>query len=109
MKKTKNAFFVVLIFALAAVLSSCDVHVGSEHWDVEWYVITVPAVLVIALSLLISGKLISKFTYVCSHCGEKFSPTLIQACLSVHIGSSRLFKCPHCGARGFCDLSWRDN
>lgn len=105
MKKLKKILLAALISALALTALSCDVHVGSRHWDVEWYYIAVPVVIVVAASLFIAGKVIMKFTYVCPNCREKFSPKFSQTLFSVHIGSSRFFRCPHCGKRGLCKKS----
>ncbi|MBQ9543901.1 MAG: hypothetical protein IJV00_02095 [Clostridia bacterium] len=104
MKLAKKLIFAAVLIALVLCAVSCDVHVGSEHYDVAWYWIAVPVVIFVAVSLIIAGKVLTKFTYVCPHCGEKFSPKFSQTLFSVHMGSDRYFKCPHCGKRGFCSV-----
>ena len=83
-------------------LTSCEVHIGAQKYDVEWYVIAIPVVLILVLSFVITGIVLSKNTYVCPKCGHKFHPKWWQAGLSLHINSDRVFKCPECGHKGFC-------
>ena len=90
------------------ILTSCEVHVGSARYEVPWYVIAVPSVLFIAASVVITGFILSKNTYVCPVCGHKFKPKWWQGLLSAQIGSERTFRCPECGNKGFCRKVDRD-
>ena len=40
--------------------------------------------------------------YVCKNCGKAFKPTVFQYILSPHFGSTRNFRCPECGEKGWC-------
>ena len=100
MRKTVRLLAVVLLLVLC--LTSCEVHFGVQKYEVEWYVVTIPVVLIIAATLVISGTTLSKNTYVCPKCGHKFHPKWWQAALSLHVNSNRMFKCPKCGHRDFC-------
>ena len=100
MKRTIK--FLTAVILPVIFLTSCEAHLGPQKYEVEWYVVTVPTVLVIAASLVITGIVLSKKTYVCPKCGHRFRPKWYQAAISVHAGSDRLFKCPNCGNRGFC-------
>lgn len=90
----------VLLSAL--LLTSCEVHFGDRKYEVEWYVVAVPIVLIVVLSAVIAGTVLSKNTYVCSKCSHRFHPKWWQAAFSFHLNSDRVFKCPNCGHKGFC-------
>ena len=100
MRKAVTLLAVVLLLVL--LLTSCEVHFGLQKYEVEWYVVAIPTVLIIAAALIISGVLLSKHTYVCQKCGHRFHPKWWQAALSLHVNSDRVFKCPNCGHRDFC-------
>ena len=40
--------------------------------------------------------------YRCRHCGETFVPKFTPYFVSMHIGTTRHMKCPHCGKWGWC-------
>ena len=102
MKNAKKALGALVLTNLMLSLTSCDVHFGSKHYAVPWYVIAVIDAIVIAAVLIIVGVIISRGRYRCPECGEEFSPKWYQAMFSLHDGNSRVFKCPKCGRKGFC-------
>lgn len=93
-----------LCFVLSFVLTSCTVNWGTTQYEVPWYVLTPPLVIFSVILFTISTRLIVSFSYRCAKCGKTFHPKWYQAILSLHVGSSRLFRCPHCGHRGMCEL-----
>lgn len=96
-------FAALCVSALTALcLTSCEVHFFSKSYDVEWYVVAIPAAAVTVAATLIAGWAISRNTYICPHCGKKFRPKITQTMLSLHVGTDRYFKCPECGRRSFC-------
>ena len=102
MKKHRLAKALLLLILLALVLTSCEAHVGNDRFDVKWYVIAIPATVFAAACVVIAGIVLSKNTYVCPECGERFHPKWWRAMFSLHDGSDRVLKCPHCGHKGFC-------
>ena len=101
--KNSIAKTLLLLILLALVLTSCEVHVGDYRTDVKWYVIAVPVIVFAAACFVIAGIVLSKNTYVCPECGERFRPKWWRAVFSpLHDGSDRVLKCPHCGHKGFC-------
>lgn len=60
----------------------------------------------IFLSVLLLGFIILKIEqeagyYECPNCGERYVPTMKAVVTSVHFGSTRKLKCPHCGEKGY--------
>lgn len=100
----KICFIIGGVVALL-LLTACEVHFGTARYDVPWWVIAVPDVLIVILVWILAGKFISKRKYVCTECGKSFHPKWWAAGVSVHMNSDRLFRCPHCGHKGFCPPS----
>ena len=102
MKKHSIAKALLLLILLALVFTSCEVHVGNDRFDVKWYVIAIPTTVFVAACVVIAGIVLSKNAYVCPECGKLFHPKWWRAMFSLHDGSDRVLKCPHCGRKGFC-------
>ena len=102
MKKQRIAKALSILILIVLVLTSCEVHVGNNRADVKWYVIAVPAIVFVVACVVTAGIVLSKNTYVCPECEKRFHPKWWCAMLSLHINSDRVFKCPHCGRKGFC-------
>ena len=101
----KRIFTAVLIFiALALTLSSCQVNWFGEKRETEWWVVAIIITTATVLALLLGKITLSNKTYVCPECKMLIRPKWWQAALAVHVGSDRVFKCPHCGRRGFCKV-----
>ena len=102
MKKILNFCYVISVLLS---LTSCDVHFGATHYAVPWWYIAIFSTLICLIAFPVAGKHLAKKKYVCQKCGKTFHPKWYVAMFSVHINDDRLFKCPHCGKKGFCPLS----
>ena len=87
---------------LLLCLTSCEVHWFSQSYDVPWYVVVPLTAVFIVLVTLWTGHLISKRSYRCAQCNKTFHPPWHSALISIHMGDRRVFRCPHCGHKGFC-------
>lgn len=103
MKKILALF--VLICILTFLLTSCQVNWFDQKYDVPWWVIAVPVTIFSVLVWIVAGKHIASKKYVCPKCNKTFYPKWWKAALSIHMNDDRVFKCPHCGRKGFCPLS----
>ena len=98
-----------LFLVLTPLLTSCTVNWGVEQYEVPWYILVPPLIIFSAILFIISSKLIMSHSFRCTKCGKTFHPKLHQTLLSIHIGSSRLFRCPHCGHKGMCHVALDDD
>ena len=94
----------LVLLPLALCLCSCRVNWFGRQYDAPWWMIAIPTVLILASAWFFVGRAIAKREYKCSECQKTFYPTWWKASFSVHMGSDRVFKCPHCGKKGFCKL-----
>ena len=94
----KKVFLISLVLISALMLSSCQVNWFGSHFDVPWYFIAVPVVI---LFVVLYVFMISK-TYVCPKCQTEFKPKWYQIYITIHFNGSRVAKCPNCGRKGFC-------
>lgn len=93
-----------LITLILLTLTSCQVNWFGETKDVEWWVVAIPVVIMIVASLLIGRVTLSDREYDCPECQKTFTPGWKKIMFTVHSGSKRVLKCPHCGRKGFCKL-----
>ena len=100
--RQKKVVLFALLLSAPFALTSCRVHFFAKNYDVPWPVVAVPVAVFTIAAMLIAGKVISSKEYVCPRCGKSFRPGFFPACVSIHIGDARLFRCPHCGERDFC-------
>ena len=103
MKKILALF--VLICILTVLLTSCQVNWFDQQYDVPWWVIAVPVVVFSAIVWFAAGKHIASKKYFCPKCNKSFYPKWWHAAISIHMNDDRVFRCPHCGRKGFCPLS----
>lgn len=101
----KKAAIVWVMIVLSLLLTSCKVNWFDQQYDVPWWVIAVPIVIISAIVFFALGKHIASRKYVCPKCNKTFYPTWWKAAFSIHVNDDRVFKCPHCGKKGFCSLS----
>ena len=101
----KFIIFFVVLCVVAASVTSCQVHWLDKQFTVQWWVIVIPSVLIVALAWFFAVKHIVSQKYVCPECGKAFYPKWTDAMFSVHMNDNRVLKCPHCGKKGFCPLS----
>ena len=100
MKKKRIVAMLLLGWSILS-LSSCQVNWFDKHYEVSWWVIAIPAVIVFVWA----GKHIASKKYICSKCNGAFYPKWWKAAISLHVNDDRVFKCPHCGNKGFCRIS----
>jgi len=100
----------IILLTLPWMLTSCRVNWFNKQYDVPWWMVTVPVVILVFLSWIITGKRIAKKQYVCPKCNHKFHPKWQTAALSIHINSNRVLRCPRCNRKGFCRMlrDWED-
>ena len=94
----------VLICVMTISLTSCQVNWFDKHYEVSWWVIAIPVVLFSLLVFGWAGKHISSKKYVCPKCNETLYPQMWKSAISIQVNNDRLFKCPHCGRKGFCHI-----
>ena len=107
--KLKRILFIAILLIMTFTLTSCRVNWFDKQYDVPWYVVAIPTLIICAIVFFIAGKSISNKLYVCPRCGSEFHPNFWLAMCSMHIGSDRLFRCPKCGHKGFCPVSRNNN
>ena len=103
--KLKRILYLTLLLILTLTLTSCKVNWFDKQYDVPWYVVAIPTLIICCVAFFIAGMSIAKKLYVCPRCGSEFHPNFWLAMCSMHIGSDRLFRCPKCGHKGFCHVS----
>lgn len=98
----KRLFLFCLPGCTLLLLSSCTVNWFDGPHDVPWWTVAIPTVLLFIILAVIARRCFTGKAYICPQCRETFSPAWWRAALTVHLNSNRVFKCPHCGRRGFC-------
>ena len=102
----KRSITIVLIIGVNLFfLTSCEVNWFNQQYDVPWWVIVVPVVVFSAIVWFAAGKHIASKKYFCPKCNKSFYPKWWHAAISIHMNDDRVFRCPHCGRKGFCPLS----
>ena len=101
MKKILLSIFTI---AIMLTLCSCEVHFFNLRYDVPWWVIAIPTAVVLILTFVIGGIVLSKNEYICPHCNHTFKPKWHRVGFSVHLNSDRVLKCPNCKSRGLCHI-----
>ncbi len=66
-------------------------------------IIIIPVSLI--LGLVFAGD-ISKTVYACPKCGTRFRAKWYKYLLSVHYGEDKVLKCPECGKKCRCAVSY---
>ncbi len=90
-----------LMFPLM-LLVSCNVHFGERQFDVPWWIIFIPAAILLAALWYFYGRHLAEMEFVCPKCGKRFHPPWQKAAFAIHYNDDRVFTCPHCHHRGFC-------
>jgi len=101
----KKISFVLLTIVLVFSLTSCKVNWFDQQYDVPWWAVAIPVLVFSVIVLFVASKHITSKKYVCPKCNKSFYPKWWQAVFSIHMNDDRVFKCPHCGRKGFCPLS----
>ena len=95
----------ILICIMTVSLTSCQVNWFDKHYEVSWWIIAVPIVIFSVIVWFLVGKHIASTKYICPKCNKTFYPKWWSAAISIHLNADRVFKCPHCGRKGFCHIS----
>lgn len=103
--KHKRLLISLLLLYTSLFLTSCKVNWFSESYEVPWTFIFIPNAILFIIIMYAAGKYISKKTFVCENCYKSFHPKWWKACFSLHVNDDRIFKCPHCGHKGFCHIA----
>lgn len=103
--KGKRFLISFLLLYTSVFLTSCKVNWFDKSYDLPWLFVAIPTVLFVLIVMIAAGKYIAKKTFVCEKCYKSFHPKWWKAMLSLHVNDDRIFKCPHCGKRGFCHVS----
>ncbi|MBQ7670134.1 MAG: hypothetical protein IJS45_05375 [Clostridia bacterium] len=86
----------------ALCLSSCEVHFFTKTYDMPWWAVVLITVAIVVPILIAGAVFVCRSDYECGKCGKTFRPKWQQAIMSIHIGSDRRFRCPHCGKKSMC-------
>ena len=106
MKKIWLRFPVVL---LSLFLTGCEVHWNGESADFPWFVIAIPAGIILLIGMAINGARVSSKRFVCPKCYHTFKPKWWRCLLSPHAGDDYLLRCPRCHAREACHPSYEQD
>lgn len=95
----KKFLFAVTLSLSIFLLTSCKVNWFGSSFDVPWYFVAIPVLLILiaAYLVLISG------TYICPECKSEIKPKWYQFSVCLHLDDKRVVKCPQCGRKGFCE------
>lgn len=85
---------------LLLFLCSCKVNWFSETYDVPWYFVVIPCIVIFVLAYIL---IISK-TYICPNCKTEFKPKWYQLYITIHFDGKRIAKCPNCKRKGYCEV-----
>ncbi|MBQ8343507.1 MAG: helix-turn-helix domain-containing protein [Clostridia bacterium] len=95
----------VVLITIIAGLALCMV-AGLLTIPFGWRV----ALIVIALTVIFVGIVSAfvlertAFAFKCSHCGNRFVPTVGAYIMGMHTITKRHLKCPKCGVRNWCKI-----
>lgn len=97
----KRILSIVFLLVMSLSLTACEVHWGSSSYDVHWWVIAIPVVLV----FMIVHCAIIHIKYECPNCRKTFRLKWYTAWLYAGVGIThkKVMKCPHCGKEDLCE------
>ncbi len=105
----KKLTMCICLAMMMLLCSSCTVHLGDQSMDLPWWLVTVlsiiPALLIVALVAWGTVGENAKAFYVCPHCHHRFKPGW-RIVFRPHVMDEYSLKCPHCGKRGMCSMSY---
>lgn len=96
----KKFLYLVSYICLLVFLCSCKVNWFTETYEVPWYYVVIPCVVLIVLAYII---ILSK-TYICPNCKTEFKPKWYQFYTTIHFDGKRIAKCPNCKRKGYCEV-----
>lgn len=94
----KKIFILSDLIVLTLTLSGCTVNWFDKHYEVPWYVIAIPVIIIFVIAHI---HIMSR-TYVCPECGTHFKPKWYQISAYFHFMGKRLIKCPSCKKTNYC-------
>ncbi len=101
-KRLINAMWLVVVADILFLVSTeifAALYLGES---LAFGIVTAIAIAVFLLIGFISMRLEAAAGYYeCKHCHHKFAPTYKQVVRAPHMGTTRYFKCPECGKRGW--------
>ena len=103
--KKKLIILSLFLSVTTLTLTSCKVNWFDKQYDAPWWAIAIPVTVFTVVTMLLCAKYISSREFICPKCNHKFHPKWWMAMFSLHIGSDRFFKCPHCGKKSFCPIA----
>ena len=94
----KKLLCFTFLISLLLSLSGCTVNWFDRTYDVPWFVIAIPVVIIsiVAHICIMSG------TYICPDCHNEIKLKWSQISDYLHFNGKRLVKCPNCKRKGFC-------
>ncbi len=90
--------FLILLFGVIFILSSCKVHMGDSIIEVHWLVIAIPVFIII----LLTGLSLGRNKFYCPNCNKTFYVKWYKCIFKAHINDERILKCPHCHKTDIC-------
>ena len=94
----KKIFALTMLLLSLLSLSSCQVNWFGATYDVPWYTVVIPVLLLFAVCY---AYIITR-NYLCPKCKTVFKPRWYHVSVGFHFGKKRLLRCPVCHRRGFC-------
>lgn len=98
-----KSMWIIMTVSLTALLTS-TLLIAFLVPEGVWQVVSILALCVVFLiPCFYALKLeVSVGVYKCKNCGCEIVPTYKEALLSMHVGTTRHLKCPHCNKRTWC-------
>ncbi|MGN0634363.1 MAG: hypothetical protein ACI4JW_10920 [Oscillospiraceae bacterium] len=59
--------------------------------------------------MIFTAKSMAKKTWVCQNCQERFNGKWYNFLISQHFDTDYYLRCPHCGKKGICTLSYKQD
>ncbi|MCQ2456838.1 MAG: hypothetical protein MJ096_05725 [Clostridia bacterium] len=76
---------------------------GTSHFRISWWAGLIFYALILGLGIFIAFKCIKEKWVVCDKCGTRFK---VKTLLSNNSNNGVIAKCPHCGERHECTVSY---
>ena len=96
----KKLICLILTICSLILLCSCKVNWFTETYEVPWYYVVIPCVVLVVLAYVI---LCSK-TYICPDCKTEFKPKWYHFFIAFHSFGKRVAKCPNCKKINYCEV-----
>ncbi len=108
----KKRIGMLLVVGMMLLCSSCTLNMGDTHVDLPWPIMTAfmlaPTLLITFIVVWCTTSDNRKNIYVCPHCHHRFKPG-VRVIWSPHVMDEYSLKCPRCGKRDWCSMSYDQN